>query len=260
MITAAVANQKGGVGKTAISCHHVFSLAEKNKRILFIDNDPQGNSTYSMKKSKLTTVAPFETIDLYSNKPLPELIPTSPITLITADRQLSKVARYETDAPFIFKENLEKLAPKFDYCVMDNPPTLGLGLIASLVSADFVYSPVELEDYSIQGLKDLMQTIEGVRLRHNEKLEYLGIIPNRLNSRDNRQKEKFKKLLTAFPGRIIQAAIVQRGSISDALERGQPIWALQKEISAARAATKEMRVALDFIEKRMLESALLETA
>lgn len=259
MITAAAANQKGGVGKTAISCHHGISLAEQGHKVLFIDNDPQGNSSYALRKSNLTTVAPFETLDLYSDSPLPDFKPQTPITLVTADRRLAKVARYETESPFVFKENLIKLSGMFDYCIMDNPPTLGLGLIASLVSCDFVYSPVELEDFSVQGLKDLMQTIEGVRVRHNEKLAYLGIIPNRLNSRDNRQKEKFKKLLGAFPGKIIKAAIVQRGSISEALERGLPIWALQNEKSAARIATKEIRVALDFIEEKMGASSKLET-
>lgn len=251
MKTAAVANQKGGVGKTAISCHHALSLAEQGYRVLFIDNDPQGNSTYSLKKSELTTVAPFQTLQMYESNPLPPLDPKTPITLVGADRLLSKVARFETEAPFLFKEHLQKMSGDFDYCVIDNPPTLGLGLIAALVSADFVYSPVELEDFSVAGLNDLMGTINAASSRHNPTLEYLGIIPNRLNSHDARQKEKFKKLLAAFPGKVIKAAIVQRGSISEALERGLPIWALQKEKSAARKATQEIRVALDFIEEKM---------
>lgn len=251
MKTIATANQKGGVGKTALSCNLAFDLAECGFKVLFNDNDPQGNSSHSLLKSELTTLAPYETIDMYHNDPLPAFTPKSPITLLKADRKLSKVARYETEAPFIFRENLQKLSPMFDFCISDNGPTLGLGLIASLVSAQFVFSPMELEDYSVQGLRDLMQTIEGVRSRHNNSLNYLGIIPNRLNSRDNRQKEKFKKLIEAFPSKIIKAPIVQRGSISAALDKGLPIWAIQKEVSAARDATKEMRVAIDYLKEKM---------
>lgn len=251
MKTISAANQKGGVGKSAVSCHEAFSLAEKNFSVLFIDNDPQGNSSKALLKSLLAAKAPFVTIDLYAELDLSDFKPTAQITVVTADRTLSKVARYETDAPFIFRENIQKIKGHFDFCIIDNPPTLGLGLIAALVSSDFVFSPIELEDFSIEGLKDLMQTIEGVRQRHNTELEYLGIIPNRLNSRDNRQKEKFVKLITAFPDKIIKAPIVQRGSISEALSRGLPVWALIKEKAAAKKATEEIRAALDFIENKM---------
>ncbi len=251
MKTSSAANQKGGVGKSCLSCHQTFSLAEKGFNILFIDNDPQGNSSRTLLKSLLATKAPFVTLDLYADLDLSTYSPTAQITVVTADRTLAKVARYETDAPFIFKENLQKIRDKFDYCIIDNPPTLGLGLIAALVSSDFVFSPIELEDYSIEGLKDLMQTIEGVRQRHNPTLEYLGIIPNRLNSRDTRQKEKFVKLIKAFPDKIIKAPIVQRGSISEALSRGLPVWSLIKEKAAAKKASEEIRAALNFIEYKM---------
>lgn len=251
MKTLSAANQKGGVGKSALSCHQTFSLAEKGFNILFIDNDPQGNSSKSLLKSPLAANAPFVTLDLYAELDLSDFNPTAKITVVTADRTLAKVARYETDAPFIFRENLQKISKFFDYCVIDNPPTLGLGLIAALVSSDYVFSPIELEDFSIEGLKDLMQTIEGVRQRHNTTLEYLGIIPNRLNSRDTRQKEKFIKLIKAFPDKIIKAPIVQRGSISEALSRGLPVWELIKTKAAAKKATDEIRAALDFIETKM---------
>jgi chromosome partitioning protein len=258
MIIAGVANQKGGVGKTALSTHHVLSLAERNKKVLFIDNDPQGNGSYTLGKSEHSNFAPFETLDLYSNDPLPDFTPDKLITIVKADRKLAKVARYESEAPFIFKENLEKISHHFDYCIIDNPPTLGLGLIAFLVCCDFVYSPLELSDYSIQGLKDLRLTIEGVKSRHNPKLEHLGFIPNRLNSRDANQKEKFSKLLAAFPNHMIKAAIVQRGSIAEALEKGLPVWKIQKEKSAAKQATIEIRAALDFIELKMGETEKLD--
>ncbi|WP_020211048.1 ParA family protein [Gilvimarinus chinensis] len=251
MIRASVANQKGGVGKTALSCHQGLSLAEQGFKVLFIDNDPQGNSSYTLQKNSMTTLAPFKTIQLYESTPLPDFQPETPITLVAADRSLSKVARFETEAPFIFREHLDKLGDKFDYCVMDNPPTLGLGLIASLVSSDFVYSPIEIEDYSISGLEQLQQTIAGVKSRHNPNLKYLGMIPNRMNTRDNRQKEKLKKLLQHFSDKIIKAPVVQRSSISEALGKGLPIWEMQKERSAAKQATEEIRAALDFIESQM---------
>ena len=260
MKTIAVANQKGGVGKTATSCHLCLSLAEQDFNVLYIDNDPQGNATYSLLKSELAKKAfmqtaegetPIATIDMYKDIADLSIKPNSNITVMTADRNLSLVARYESEAPFIFKENLEKIASNFDYCIIDNPPTLGLGLIAALVSTDYVFTPIEIEDYSIQGLQDLQKTIQGVKQRHNTKLHNIGIIPNRMNSRDNEQKQKLVKLIQHFQTLIVKTPLVQRGSISKALSQGKPVWGIVKENSGARIAAKEMRRAMDYIESEM---------
>ena len=105
MKTEAVANQKGGVGKSMISCHRCFDLMDQQKTTLFVDNDPQGNSGRCILKNPLASEAPFTTLDLYSEMNFDDFKPESLVTVVTADRKLSAVARYETDAPFIFKEN-----------------------------------------------------------------------------------------------------------------------------------------------------------
>ena len=260
MKTASSSNQKGGVGKTMVHCHVTFFLAESlidsGGHLLMVDNDPQGNSTTSILKSDFAEKAPFDTIDLYSDDFITDFKPTKPITVVSADRRLAKVARWETETPFIFRENLKKLSDDYKYCTIDNPPTLGLGLIAALVSSDVVYSPIELENYSIEGIKDLRKTIEGVRQRHNAALRFIGMIPNRLNSRDNRQKEKFVKLIQAFDDLIIKTPIVQRGSISQALDRGLPVWEITREVSAAKQAAVELLSAVNFIKEKIEEKGV----
>lgn len=251
MKTISVANQKGGVGKTTLQFHLAISVAQKGYKCLFIDNDPQGNASASLSKYTGTHVSNIKTIDLYKEDLDFHLDNTKDICLITADRELSKIARYPNEATYYFKENLEKIKKEFDFCFIDNLPSLGLGMLAALISSDYVYSPLEMENFSIQGIKDLKTTIQGIKQKHNPSIENLGIIPNRVNSRSKRQKDNFVKLLTAFPDGIIKAPIVQRDSISQALAVGKPVWELQKEVSAAKLAAEEILRATSFIEQKI---------
>jgi len=246
MITISVANQKGGTGKTTINLHLAMSLAEKGHKVVLIDNDSQGNSTLSLTKNKYTTISEVNTFDLYQDA-FVNVKAESNITVLKADRNLSKIERFKDNTPLVFKKNVLSLADEFDYCLIDNPPALGMGLLSALVVSDFVYTPIEMTDFSIDGIKNLLATINGIKAKHNPNLEFIGIIPNRLNSNDPRQKEKFVKLLKAFGKKIIQTPIVLRSSIGEAVELGVPVWEIKK--SAARKATVEMRAAIDFIEQ-----------
>lgn len=251
MKTISVANQKGGVGKTTCQFHLAISIAQKGYKCLFIDNDPQGNASSSLSKYAGTHMSDVKTIDLYEKDFDLQLDNTKEICVISADRELSKIARYPNEATYYFKENLDKVKDQFDFCFIDNLPSLGLGMLAALISSDYVYSPLEMENFSIQGIKDLKTTIQGIKQKHNPGIENLGIIPNRVNSRSKRQKDNFVKLLSAFPDGIIKAPIVQRDSISQALAVGKPVWELQKEISAAKLATEEVLRATSFIENKI---------
>lgn len=251
MKTISVANQKGGVGKTTIQFHLAISVAQKGYKCLFIDNDPQGNATAALTKYAGTHVSDINTLDLYKENLDFQFDNTKEICLVSADRQLSKIAGYPQNATYYFKNNLEKIKSEFDYCFIDNLPSLGLGMLAALISSDYVYSPLEMENFSIQGIKDLNMTIQAIKQRHNPAIENLGIIPNRVNSRSKRQKDNFVKLIKAFPTGIIKAPIVQRDSISHAISVGKPVWELQKEVSAAKIATEEVLRSINIIEKKI---------
>ena len=145
------------------------------------------------------------------------------------------------------KKHLARFRDRFDYCVIDTPPTLGLRLIAALTISDFVVSPIELDDYSIQGIQRMIQTINGVRGKLNPKLRFLGMLPNRVNSRAKSHREGIEDLLKNFPEIIIKPPMVQRVAIQQALGEGKAVWEVKN--GAARTAATEMRAALKAIDQ-----------
>ncbi|EJE6498590.1 ParA family protein [Salmonella enterica] len=234
MKTIVVANQKGGVGKTTVSTHLAFYLRDQGKKVLFIDLDNQGNSSFTLKASATGSLA----AELFKN-PAPTVQANDKITLLAADDSLVELERAKPDAIEKFVKAVNHLGASFDYCVIDTAPTLGLRMVAALTAANFALCPIELENYSIQGITKMLQTIFGVKQRHNPDLTFLGMLPNRFNSHSTSQKENMAELLASYAHLMITARIGNRSSISDALGQGIPVWEIPK--TAARDAGKEMK-------------------
>ena len=123
-------------------------------------------------------------------------------------------------------------------CLIDTAPALGVRLVAALVSADFVLSPIELEAYSIQGIRMMVSTIANVR-KSNPTLKFLGILPSKVDSRNPRHIAHLAELQGAYKAQLIPTVIGLRSSVADALAVGQPVWTIRK--TAARKAAQEMR-------------------
>ncbi|MBS7545555.1 ParA family protein [Ancylobacter oerskovii] len=234
MKTIVVANQKGGVGKTTVSTHLAFYLRDQGKKVLFIDLDNQGNSSFTLKASASGSLA----AELFRNSK-PDVVAKEGITLLAADDSLVELERAKSEAIKHFVTAVNHLDNAFDYCVIDTAPTLGLRMVAALTVANFALCPIELENYSIQGIEKMLQTIFGVQQRHNPGLTFLGMLPNRFNSHSASQKENMMELLTSYAHLMITAKIGNRSSISDALGQGIPVWEIPK--TAARDAGKEMK-------------------
>lgn len=245
MKVIAVANQKGGVGKTTISVHLAIALKEAGKRVLFIDLDPQANSTQTMHKVGCTVVQNSSRMfeeDL-------EIEANGSFSLIASDSAMADIERAENRVMAYFKVNLKKLDDDYDFCIIDSPPTLGLRMTAALLAADYVLSPVELEDYSISGITKMLQTIYGVKEKWNPELHFLGMLPNRFNVRSVTQKETLAELMDKYAHLLIPAHISNRVSIPDALREGLPVWDLKR--TSAKEAGKEMKKAFDIIFKKI---------
>ena len=213
MLTYSFANQKGGVGKTAFAVHKALAAADAGQRVLFIDFDGQGNSTASLKDR--AGLSPFEAIQLFDTKPPPGIEAA--------------------------------LSERFECCVVDTPPTLGLRLVAALTLAHYVFCPFELSSYSVQGIGQMITAIQGVKSKLNPKLEFLGMLPNRVNSRSSAHRAAIKDLYGHFAEYIIMQPMVNRVSVQEAMDQGKAVWELKS--GAARAAAKEMRAALDKIDE-----------
>lgn len=240
MITITVSNQKGGPGKTTISIHLAMALAEAGKSVLFVDIDPQGNASKTLGAYRGNAAAST----LFSDAAV-QIERQEGITLVSADAKMADLERATPQVINHFRNHLAAQGPNYDFCIIDTPPSLGLRMTAALVVADHVLSPIELEEYSIDGIKMMLQTIFGVKQKFNPKLNFLGMLPNRFNSRSERQKETFKNLVKDYSNLLIPARIGFRSSIPEALELGIPVWKLRK--SAAVEAGREFKEAFDVI-------------
>jgi chromosome partitioning protein len=242
--TITISNQKGGVGKSTIAVHLAFFLAE-NHKVLFLDIDPQGNATKNLKafSSNLTASQLF-----LENVQTPEPKSDVNITLIGSDTKLADLERGDTKIINDFRNSISSVRG-FDYCIIDTPPTLGLRMTAALIASDYVLSPVELEEYSIDGITKMLQTIFGIKERWNKNLEFLGMVANRFNPRSVRQKNTMTELLKGYSNLIIPATIGIRSSIPEALSQCKPVWALKK--TSARTAGKEFREVFSLVIEKL---------
>lgn len=244
----AISNQKGGVGKSTVAVHLAMSLYENGKKVLFVDLDPQANATKTL--GRAASSAPIAASQLFSEN-IGSIKAESLITLIHADELMADIERSELSVLNTFKHNIDAIGQGFDYCVIDTPPTLGLRMTAALLVANHVLSPIELEEYSIDGIAKMLQTIFNVKDKWNPDLNFLGMLPNRFNPRSVAQKETLSSLISDYSHLLIKDRIGIRSSIPEAMSKGVPVWQLKK--SSAREAGKEFKKAIAAVCKKMEE-------
>lgn len=252
MKTLVVAQQKGGVGKTSSLVHLAFDFLERGLRVAVIDLDTQGNASFTLQEFASGYLASqmFDKDGDHLRKWFGDL-PDGPVMrLIESDAVLANMEKRSlTDAASFFKENIQALADSgFDVVLIDTAPALGVSLAAALYAADCVLSPIELEAYSIQGIKKMLTTIANVR-KLNAKLKFLGMVPSKVDARNPRHVRHQVELQTAYPQLMIPAGIGLRSSIADALASGIPVWKIKK--TAARKATQEVRALAAYVFEKM---------
>jgi chromosome partitioning protein len=245
MKTVVVTNNKGGVGKTAISVHLAYYLEEQGKSVLVIDLDAQGNTSQT-----LTAFASgVKTSQLFGAK-APK-IPANPgITLIEADPLVADLEQAPKEQVLsALRRVLPLIGKDFDYCVIDTPPATGLRVISALMAAQYAIAPVELDSYSLAGITQLLQTVIAIERQYNPGLVFVGMLANRLNANSASQKAALDELLSNYARYMVPAKIGNRSSIPEALREGVPVWRLRK--TAAREAGAEMLEAFKIIGKRI---------
>ena len=255
MKTLVVANQKGGVGKTSTLVHLAFDFLEQGLKVVVIDLDTQANASYTLQSFRSGVVAS----ELFADVPrgswpqtaIDVTAPNSPrMTLIASDvglANLEKVSLAEAGAKF--RDAIKALdAQSFDACLIDTAPSLGVGMAAALLAADYVLSPIELEAYSIQGIKQMVTTIAHLR-KANPKLKFLGMVPSKVDARNPRHARHLEELERAYPQLMIPTGVGLRSSIADALASRVPVWKIKK--TAARKATLEIRALAAHVFEKM---------
>ena len=248
MKTLVIANQKGGVGKTSTLVHLAFDFQERGKKVVVIDLDTQGNASYTLQQFETDIIASY----LFNNTPI-HIIKHSKLSEITLIKSDAGLANLEStplkEAGQHFHTNICALGEQgFDICLIDTAPSLGTGMVTALAVADYVLSPIELEVYSIHGIKKMNTTISNIR-KINPGLQFLGMVPSKVDKRNPRHNHHLQQLQTAYPQLILPTPIGLRSSIADALASGIPVWRIKK--TAARQAAKEMRNLTNLIFDKM---------
>ena len=248
MKTLVIANQKGGVGKTTLLVHMAHYAAEAGNRVLVIDLDPQGNSSSSLEMFASGIVASA----LFETKSLALPLEAQPrITLIGADSALVDLDRATLNVAQAFIGQVRHLenSARFDLCLIDTAPALGLRMVAAIISANYVVSPIELQAYSIDGIAAMLKTIYGIRQKLNSGLQFIGMLPSRVNAHSPAQKANLIALLKRHPDLVVRKAITLRTSIGEAASEKKPVWSLRK--TSAREAGQEVKAVLAHIIERM---------
>jgi chromosome partitioning protein len=252
MRTLVVAQQKGGVGKTSTLVHLAFDFLERGLRVAVIDLDTQANASFTLKEFKSGYLA-SQMFDNRADSLLASFndLPEGPLLqVISSDAVLANMeSRNLNEAAAVFKENVKALCESgFDVVLIDTPPALGVSLATALFAADYVLSPIELEIYSIQGIKKMLTTISNIK-KKNVGLKFLGMLPSKVDSRNPRHKRHLDELKAAYPQLIVPVSVGLRSSIADALASGVPVWKIKK--TAARKAASEVRALSAHIFKEM---------
>lgn len=233
----AVANQKGGVGKTTTSVNLAACLAEKGKKILLVDCDPQGNASsgYGIDKSALDTTiyqviiegTPIEQALVHTEFQV-DVLPAN-IELAGAEVELVAAISRETR----LKRALEPVEQDYDYILIDCPPSLGLLTLNSLAAADSVLMPIQCEFYALEGVSQLMNTIELVRTNLNPHLEVEGVLMTMYDGRTRLAEQVVAEVRENFGELVYKTMIPRTVRLSEAPSYGEPILYYDKRSKGA---------------------------
>ena len=236
----ALANQKGGVGKTTTAVNLGAYLCQAGKRVLLIDADPQANATSSLGIDKNVLTRSLYDVLVGSESPASMVMLTAQIglDLLPSSPALAGAEVEMVDMPgreLRLRHALEQVAPRYDFVLIDTPPSLGLLTINALTAADGVIIPIQCEYLPLEGLTQLLQTIELVRQRLNSTLAVRGLLMTMYDSHTNLSRQVVNDVRTHFPATLFRAIIPRSIKLSEAPSYGEPILTYAPESSGGQA-------------------------
>lgn len=238
-VVIAVTNQKGGVGKTTTSINLSFSLTKEGKRVLLVDFDPQGNATSGLGVDKQALES--SVLDVVQGaKSLSDVVMETKyknLGLVPATPQLanSEVELAKAEHRFTRLKDALNGYGGYDYVIVDSPPSLSLLTVNGLIAADYVLLPVQAEFYALEGLGQLLETIQLIRKGMNPTLELIGVLVTMLDSRTSLSQQVHEEVKKHFPGKIFETTIPRNVRIAEAPSHGEPVGAYDKWCKGARA-------------------------
>ena len=233
----AVANQKGGVGKTTTSVNLTAALARLGKKTLLVDFDPQGNSTSGMGVSKRSNPTAYDIVmgrasaeDAVIRLPYGWVLPSN-TDLSGAEVELANVERRE----YRLREALDAVRDDFDYIFIDCPPSLGILTLNAFTAADSLLVPLQCEYYAMEGVADLTTSVKIANRRLNKNLYIEGILLTMYDNRLNFSTQVAEELRRYFGARVYDTVIPRNVRLAEAPSHGRPITEYDAGSKGARA-------------------------
>ena len=244
----AVVNQKGGVGKTTTAVNLTAALCEQGKSVLLCDFDPQANASSGLgvghrKRQQSGGVYPVllgqtPAAEAIVSTPYGDVLPSS-AELSGAGIELVSMDRRE----YRLRDALEPVRERYDYLLIDCPPSLELLTLNGLCAADSILVPVQCEYYALEGLSDLLTTLRAVKRSLNPKLQIFGLVLTMYDGRTNFSQQVAEEVRRHFPGKVFATVIPRNVRLSEAPSHGLPVTAYDRTsrgAAAYRALAKEI--------------------
>ena len=250
----AVANQKGGVGKTTTAVNLSTSLAKKGKKVILIDGDPQGNATSGLGVEKDLDNSIYdvlvEEVDIKTTlqDTCVKTLKVCPSNMDLAGAEVELVSQMSRE--FRLKEKIDPIKDEFDYIIIDCPPSLGLITLNSITAADSVLIPVQCEYYALEGLGQLLNTINLVKKHLNKNLEIEGAVLTMYDMRTNLSNQVVKEVKRYFDDKVYKTVIPRNIKLSEAPSFGMPIGLYDPKSKGARAYEKLAKEVMKANEER----------
>jgi chromosome partitioning protein len=240
MKTISVVNQKGGVGKTTTAINVAAYLAKLGKKVLLVDLDPQGNATSGLGIDKYATK--YTIFDMLVNgvsaNNVRHSTSTKNLDIITSNHNLSG-AEVElvsvTDREHVLDNSLKTISAEYDICIIDCPPSLGLLSVNGLVAANYVLVPVQTEYYAMEGMSQLIQTIQRIQQTLNPSLSILGVVLTMYDSRTSLSTQVKEEIERVFGDLLFSTVIPRNVRLAEAPSYGEPIITYDKWSKGARS-------------------------
>ena len=236
----AVANQKGGVGKTTTSINLAASLGATKRRVLLVDLDAQGNATMGVGVDKSAVRYTTRDVLLEKAKAIDVIqhLPSLGISLMPANGDMTEAEiklRDVAAGDFALKSALAEIADQFDYILLDCPPALSKLTVNALVAADGVLIPMQCEYYALEGLTALMDTIGKIKRVINPRLEVDGLLRTMFDPRNNLANDVSSQLTEHFGDKVYRSIIPRNVRLAEAPSHGLPVMIYDAQSSGAKA-------------------------